>query len=40
VIPYGEVKRKERRIDAREDIGGIKCRSEGNKIENINTVDL
>jgi hypothetical protein len=39
VIPYGEIKRKQRRIDAREDMVGIKCRSEGNEIENINTAD-
>jgi hypothetical protein len=40
VIPYGEIKRKQRRIDSREDIGRIKCRSEGNKIENVNTADV
>jgi hypothetical protein len=40
VIPYGEIKKKRRRIDAREDIGAIKCRSGGNKIENINAADV
>jgi len=34
------MKRKERRLATREDIGGTKSRSEGNKIENINTADV